>query len=85
VIATVSPRYLISVFLEGVECQLDDGWNVFGLRNKAENSRVGRRRPKVTAVVGVEIRLSAYGRALLPRHCNVPHCAERRRDSDPDS
>ena len=39
----------------------------------------------VTAVVGVEIRLSGYGRALLPRHCSVPHCAERRRDSDPDS
>ena len=42
-------------------------------------------RPKVTAIVDVEIRLSARWRELLRRHCSVPHYAERRHDSDPDS
>ena len=43
------------------------------------------KRPKVTAVVDVEIRLSARWRALPPRHCSAPRYAERRRDADPDS
>src|SRR5260370_20552084 len=35
--------------------------------------------------VDVEIRLFARWRELPPRHCSAPHCAERRRDADPDS
>src|SRR5216684_906015 len=53
-----------------------------------QKRRPGRRRtsrPKVTAVVDVEIRLSVRWRALPPRHCNASHYAERRRDADPDS
>src|ERR1700730_705142 len=42
-------------------------------------------RPKVTAGVDAEIRWSAYGRALPPRHCSAPRYAEKRRDADPDS
>src|SRR5271170_1301456 len=42
-------------------------------------------RPTVTAVVDVEIRLSARWRALPRRHCSVSHYAGRRHDSDPDS
>src|SRR5258706_11520673 len=44
-----------------------------------------RERPKITAVVDVEIRLSARWRALPPLHCSASHYAERRRDADPDS
>ena len=39
----------------------------------------------VTEVVFLEIRSSARWRALPPRHCSVPHYAERRRAADPDS
>ena len=42
-------------------------------------------RLNVTAVVDVEILLSAHWRALPPRHCSVSHYAERRHDSGPDS
>src|SRR5437870_10040881 len=42
-------------------------------------------RPKVTAVVDVEIRLSARWRVLPPRHRSAPHYAERRRGVDRDS
>src|SRR5258708_6607919 len=41
--------------------------------------------PKVTAVVDVEIRLSACWRASPQRHRSAPHYAERRRDVDQDS
>src|SRR5277367_2540525 len=41
--------------------------------------------PKVTAVVDVEIRLSARWRALPQRRCSASHYAEQRRDADLDS
>jgi len=42
-------------------------------------------RPKVTAVVDLEIRLSAYWRGLPPQHRNAPHYAGRTHDAAPDS
>src|SRR6266849_10686954 len=42
-------------------------------------------RPKVTAVVDAEIRLSARWRALPPRHCSAFHYAEQRHVAAPDS
>src|ERR1700686_112136 len=42
-------------------------------------------RPKVTAVVDVEIRLSARWRVLPPRHRNASHYPVRRHDAAPDS
>ncbi len=39
----------------------------------------------VTAVVDVEIRLSARWRAVPQRRCSAPHYAERRHDSAPGS
>src|SRR5258706_4464882 len=46
-------------------------------------TRLGR--PKVIAVVDVEIHLSARWRVLPPGHRSAPHYAERRRDAAPDS
>src|SRR5580692_844763 len=55
----------------------------------ARRRRSGRpqplERPKVTAVVDVETRLSARCRCEPQRHYSVRHYAERRHDSDPDS
>jgi hypothetical protein len=42
-------------------------------------------RPKLTAVVAVKIRLSAYWRALPLWRCSAPRYAKRRRDADPDN
>ena len=41
-------------------------------------------RPKITAVVEVEIPLSARWRALPPQHCSARHYAGSRRDAGPD-
>src|SRR5712692_3113685 len=66
-----------------------------GVLSSSTKRRSGRRRkrsrrPKrlernFTEVADVETRLSARWRALPPRHCSAPHCAERRRDNDLDN
>jgi hypothetical protein len=52
-------------------------------RNSSHPKRLER--PKVTAVVDAEIRVSARWRALPPRHYSAPHYAGRRRGAGPDS
>src|SRR6202140_2683006 len=56
------------------------------VRRRRCSSRPKRlQRPKVTAVVDVEIHSSARWQALPRRHCSVFHYIERRRDSVLDS
>src|ERR1700686_5197091 len=56
------------------------------VRRRRCSSRPKRlERPKVTAVVDVEIRLSARWRVLPPRHRNASHYPVRRHDAAPDS